>query len=170
MKKRLIPLMLAFLLSSCGFHLRGMMHIPIWLNNIAIIIKNNDKQLLSILKTRLEGYTIQVNPDPALAKYWLVINQEVVQRQIISVGSSTNPRQYTLLLTLEFMLQTSKGQIIKIPRTVSVTRQLTINNDRILGSTDEENILISEMKQDAVTQIINQLSHSDNQPNLAYAN
>ncbi|EHL29163.1 hypothetical protein LDG_8882 [Legionella drancourtii LLAP12] len=153
--------MLTLLLSACGFHLRGMINIPTWLNNIAIIVKNDDKQLSSILNAQLEGYKIQVNPDPALAKYWLIINQVLIQQQIISVGASTNPRQYTLILTIEFMLQTRKGTIIKTPKTVSVTRQLTINNDRILGSSDEENILLGEMKQDAVIQIINQLSHRD---------
>ncbi|WP_050805593.1 LPS-assembly lipoprotein LptE [Legionella drancourtii] len=161
MKKLFIPLMLTLLLSACGFHLRGMINIPTWLNNIAIIVKNDDKQLSSILNAQLEGYKIQVNPDPALAKYWLIINQVLIQQQIISVGASTNPRQYTLILTIEFMLQTRKGTIIKTPKTVSVTRQLTINNDRILGSSDEENILLGEMKQDAVIQIINQLSHRD---------
>lgn len=161
MKKLFIPLMLTLLLSACGFHLRGMINIPTWLNNIAIIVKNDDKQLSSILNAQLEGYKIQVNPDPALAKYWLMINQVLIQQQIISVGASTNPRQYTLILTIEFMLQTRKGTIIKTPKTVSVTRQLTINNDRILGSSDEENILLGEMKQDAVIQIINQLSHRD---------
>ena len=137
MKKLFIPLMLALLLSACGFHLRGMINVPTWLNNIAIIIKNDDKQLNSIVKAQLEGYNIQVNPEPALAKYWLVINQVLVQQQIISIGASTNPRQYTLMLTIEFMLQTRKGKIIKTPKTVTVTRQLTINNDRILGSSDE---------------------------------
>lgn len=170
MKKLFIPLVLTLLLSACGFHLRGMINVPKWLNNVAIVVKNNDKQLISILKSQLDGYNIQVNPDEALAKYWLVINQATVQQQIISVGASTNPRQYTLILTIEFMLQTRKGQIVKAPKTVSITRQLTINNDRILGSSDEENILIGEMKQDAVIQIINQLSHRDESSTVYHAN
>jgi LPS-assembly lipoprotein len=156
-----IPLALTLFLSGCGFHLRGMMDVPTWLNNVSIIFKNEDQQLLSIFKARFEGYKIQVNSNPDQAKYWLVINQIAIQRQIISVGASTNPRQYNLLLRVEFMLQTRKGQVIKLPKAVYATRQLTINNDRILGSDDEENILIGEMKQEAVTQILNQLNHTD---------
>lgn len=161
MKKGLIPLLAALLLSACGFHLRGMIDVPTWLNNVAVIAKIPDKQLTSILKTQLEGYNIQVNPEPAHATYWLIINQDAVQQQIISVGASTNPRQYILKLTIQFMLQARKGQIVKPPRTITVTRQLTVNNDRILGSTDEESILIGEMKQDAVVQMISQLSHHE---------
>ncbi|WP_241969426.1 hypothetical protein [Legionella sainthelensi] len=57
------------------------------------------------------------------------------------------------------MLKTRKGQELTPPSRVSVSRQLTLNNDRILGSKDEESILIGEMKQDAVTQILYRLSH-----------
>ena len=73
-------------------------------------------------------------------------------------------RQYTLILFVEFSLQNRKGDVIKLPKTIRVMRQLTINNDRILGSTDEESILIGEMKHDAAVQIINQLGHTDVMP------
>lgn len=153
-----LPLLLALLLSACGFHLRGVIDIPKWLNNVAVISKDGNKDLLSKLKTQLEGYKIDVNPEPALAKYWLIINRSTINQQIVSIGASTNPRQYQLIMTTEFMLQTPKGQIIKAPSLVSVTRQLTVNNDRILGSNQEQAILIGEMNQDTVIQIINKIS------------
>lgn len=161
MKRLLIPLMLSLFLSACGFHLRGMIDIPTWINNVAIIAKDNDKELVSILTAQLEGYNIRVNNEPDLATYWLIINRVTLQQNIISVGASTNPRQYALTLTIEYMLQTRKGQILANLKRVRATRQLTINNDRILGSNDEQAILVAEMKQDAVIQIINQLSHLD---------
>lgn len=161
MKKLLIPLMFSLMLCACGFHLRGMTNVPTWLNDIAIVTKESDKELISILQAQIEGYNIHVESDPAQAKYWLIINRELISRQIVSVGASTNPRQYVLTLLIEFMLQTRKGKIIKLPKIVQVTRQITINNDRILGSTAEEAILISEMKQDAAVQLLNQLSHRD---------
>lgn len=158
LKKSFILLVLTIFLSACGFHLRGLIDVPEWLNNVSIISKDGNNELISNLKSQLEGYKIRVNPDPALAKYWLIINSSNLQQQIISIGASTNPRQYQLILTIEFMLQTSKGQIIQAPRRISVSRQLTVNNDRILGSNEEETVLISEMKKEAVIQIINRLS------------
>ncbi|CAM4444256.1 MAG: LPS-assembly lipoprotein LptE [Legionella sp.] len=166
MKKLFIPLILSLMLCACGFHLRGMMNLPTWLNDIAIITKEPDKELISILQAQIEGYNIHVESEPALAKYWLIINRELISRQIVSVGASTNPRQYMVTFLIEFMLQTRKGKIIKIPKIVQVTRQITINNNRILGSTDEEAILISEMKQDAAVQLLNQLSHRDVEVNI----
>jgi LPS-assembly lipoprotein len=162
MKKSFIPLILALCLSACGFHLRGFIEVPTWLNNVSIISKDGNKELVSILKSQLEGYKIKVNPDPALATYWLIINKTKLQQQIISIGASTNPRQYQLTLTIEYMLQERKGPVIKLPKLISVSRQLTVNNDRILGSNGEETVLISEMKQEAVIQIINRLASSHN--------
>lgn len=158
MKKHLFSLILALLVTACGFHLRGAIDIPEWINNVSIISKDGDKELVAMLSTQLENYKIEVNPEPDQAKYWLVINKVTVQRQIVSIGASTNPRQYQLIMTVEFMLQTIKGQVIKAPRQIIVNRQLTVNNDRILGSNEEESILINEMRQDAIIQIINRLS------------
>lgn len=154
-----VPLLLILLLSACGFHLRGINNLPSWLNNVAIISENDDKQFVSILQSRLEGANVEVNPDPSRAQYWLIVNEVSLQQQIISVGASTNPRQYTLTLTIVFVLKTRTGQIVNAPGRISTSRELILNNDRILGSKDEENILIGEMKQDAVTQIIYRLSH-----------
>ena len=156
--KYFITLLLVLLLSACGFHLRGIIDIPEWLNNVSIISRDGDKDLISKMKTQLEGYKIDVNPDPANAKYWLIINKSNVHQQIISIGASTNPRQYQLIMTTLFSLQTPKGQIIKAPKQVMVTRQLTVNNNRILGSNEEETILLNEMHQDTVIQILNRIS------------
>ena len=151
--------MVTSLLSACGFHLRGAIDIPDWLNHIAIISNDGNKQLAQSLQAQLEGYKIQVSDDPAHAKYWLIINSSNLNQHIISIGASTNPRQYQLIMTIEFLLQTREGQIIKPPRQVTVTRQLTVNNNRILGSNEEEEVLVSEMRQDAIIQIINRLTH-----------
>lgn len=157
-KKTVILSLLMLCLSACGFHLRGQIPVPEWLNNVALISQDGNSELMALLKSQLESYKIEVQPDPALANYWLIIHRINLKQQIVSVGSSTNPRQYQLILSIEFMLQTRKGQIIKPTRTISLSRQLTVNNDRILGSNEEETILINEMKKDAAIQIINRLS------------
>jgi LPS-assembly lipoprotein len=131
--------------------------IPNWLSPLTLISENNDKQFTAILLSRLEGSSIHISADPAQGAYWLIIHEVRLQQQIISVGASTNPRQYTLTLFVNFMLKTRNGELLKAG-TINVSRQLILNNDRILGSKDEERIMVDEMKQDAVTQIMSQLS------------
>ena len=158
MKKLFIPFILAACLCACGFHLRGMVDIPTWLENVAVIAKDDNKELVDLLESQLDGYKIKVADDPTQAKYWIVIHYSTVKQQIVSIGASTNPRQYQLMMTTEFSLKTREGQLIKPARKIFVTRQFTSNNDRIIGSNEEESILVNEMRQDTVMQIINRLS------------
>lgn len=148
----------ALLLVSCGFHLRGFNEPPRWLNNVAIIIEDAHRDLGPILKDRLEAYKIVVNPNPAEADYLLIIKSDGIQQQMTNVGASTTPRQYLLIYVARFTLVKTKGGPVIPPTFVSVSRQLTVNNDRILGSNYEETQLSREMRREAALQIINRLT------------
>lgn len=150
-------MMAAILLSSCGFKLRGMADMPPWLNNVAVVIQNGNKDLGTMLKEQLRAYHIHINPNPALADYILVVEQDKLEQKITSVSASTTPRQYQLLYSVTYSLLKRKAKPVISSRLVAVTRQLTVNNNRILGSDSEESQITRAMRQDAVMQIINRL-------------
>lgn len=145
------------LLTGCGFHLRGMIDMPKWLNNVTIVVQNAHRDLEPFLNEQLKAYHINVCPEPATAEYWLVIEQDNFRQQISSISSSTTPRQYQLIYTVHFKLQQAKGKEIRPSSQVVVTRQITLNSNRILGSTNEEDQSKTEMQRDAAMQIIDQL-------------
>ena len=151
-------LMLVLMLSGCGFHLRGMTDIPSWFQDIAIIIEQGHRDLEPLLKKELQAYHVVINPNPATARFWLVIEQDKLEQHISSVSSSTTPRQYQLIYTLQFKFEDAKGKQDSASHRIVVTRQATINGNRILGSNEEEALLTSEMRQDAVIQLINRIS------------
>lgn len=153
MRKCLLVIIIGFFFTSCGFHLRGMMEVPSWLHDVAISSDALDPELIATLKSQLNNHKIRVHTNLADAPYWLIISNAHFQQRIISIGASTNPRQYQLLLTVDLMLQTKKGDVLIPKRQIMVTRQLTVNNDRILGSNEEERVLMNEMRQDAVIQL-----------------
>lgn len=153
---RINLVILSLLISSCGFHLRGFIDMPAWLNDVAIILESANHDLGPMLTAQLEAYHIRVSNDPQNAHYWLIIEQDHEDQQLISVSSSTTPRQYQLLYTVQFKLQEAKGKVITAGR-VTTSRQLTVNSNRILGSNDEENTLKHEMRRDAVIKIMNRI-------------
>ena len=155
-----IVFILTLLLNGCGFHLRGMVDMPKWLNNVAIIVQQAHRDLEPLLQDQLQSYKIRVITDPAIANYWLIIESDSFQQNISSISSSTTPRQYQLVYTVRFKLQRAKGEEIIPLTSVVISRQITINSDRILGSTDEEELFKVEMKRDAAVQIINRISRS----------
>lgn len=152
--------LLALLLTGCGFHLRGMIDLPPWLNNVSIVIQNANRDLEPLLTEQLRAWHIKVASDPTYADYWLIIEQDSLQRDVSSISSSTTPRQYQLIYTVLFKLQYAKGKDILPSNKVVVTRQVTINSDRILGSTNEEQQSKSDMHREAAIQILDRLSRA----------
>ena len=155
---RAIFLLLSIGLSGCGFHLRGLVNtMPSWLNNVAIITQQPHQNLAPLLKDQMEANHIRINPDPSQASYWIIIDSETISQQMSSVSSSTTPRQFQLIYTVLFHLQEAKGKEILPVRPIIVTRQITSNSNRILGSNDEEAQIKDEMRRYAVIQILNRI-------------
>lgn len=152
-------LLFALLLVGCGFHLRGMMDMPVWLNDVAIIVQDAHRDIQPLLKEQLEAYHIRICSNVSAAHYWLIIEQDHEQQQITSVSSSTTPRQYQMIYSIRYKLQKANGREIIPSSNIVLTRQLTVNSNRILGSNDEEVILKQEMRRDAVIQILDRIGN-----------
>lgn len=164
MLKRTFLLLLVVLITGCGFKLRGMMDMPAWLNNIAIVVQDAHRDMGTMLKDQFQAYGVRIISDPTKADYLLLIINDANQQQITSISASTTPRQYQLTYTVRYSLvkvKTKGSTEASVPpttNTVSVSRQLTVNNDRILGSDAEGLMTYTEMRREAVMQIINRLS------------
>ena len=158
---RLLLLALTLLaLVGCGFHLRGMVDVPRWLNNVGIISPEGHRDLEPRLKEQLRSYNINVIAEPDLARYWLIIESDHFQQNISSISSSTTPRQYQLEYAVRFKLQRAKGGDVVSSNQIIISRHITINSDRILGSNDEESLQKNEMIRDAATQVLYRLSRN----------
>lgn len=158
MLRRLSFFALILLVTGCGFKLRGMVDMPLWLNNIAIVTQQGHRDLAPLIKEQLEAYHRRVVSDPGQATYLLIIENDLSQQLLTSVSSSTTPRQYQLIYTVQYSVVKTNGAPIIASNTVTITRQLTVNNDRILGSDSESAVIYREMHKDAVIQLINRLS------------
>lgn len=153
-----LTLALCFLLlSACGFKLRGIANIPSWFNNVAIVNQGGQKDLTTLLKNQLKAFNIHTVENPAKADYILIIEHDSLQQKITSISASTTPRQYQLLYTVTYSITRHDAKPIISSKLVTVTRQLTVNNDRILGSDSEELLISKAMRQDAVMQIMGRL-------------
>lgn len=156
---RTITLLILVLMAGCGFKLRGSFDLPPWFNHISLTNLSADKDLVRIVKKQLQGAGVHIVPGDARTAVQLVIIKDNLQQQITGISSSTTPRQYRLIYSAYFSMLKNNKMLIPSTKVV-VTRQLTINNDRILGSNFEESTLYHEMRQDAAAQIINRLSRA----------
>ena len=150
--------MTLLLLSSCGFHLRGFTEVPSWLTQVAITLNTPNRDLEPMLEEQLKAYHVRLASSPTNALYILTIERDNLERQITNVSASTTPRQYLLIYSVQFSLLDNRGVVVVPSTTISVTRQFTLNNNRILGSNYEEMTFKKEMEREAAGQIINRIS------------
>ncbi len=151
----------SILITGCGFHLRGLNEGPGGIQHCAaainIFIATDNHDLGDQLSDRLYVYNIHRVLDKSHAKYLLIIENDHFQEQVTSVSSSTTARQYSIIYTINFNLLTADGKNNLLNTPVIVTRQLTVQNNRILGSNSEETTIKQEMLREAVMQIITRL-------------
>lgn len=148
--------MLAVSLSGCHFLLRGQTtsKLPEMYHMMHITTHSTPPHLTSIIKQQLLRSGVHLRTQ---APYRLTLNQEVIQKNILSISSGSSSRQYQLNYKLYFSFEETHGEILIENHPILVTRFLTINNDRILGSHDEEEHIIDDMRRDASLQIVQRI-------------
>lgn len=145
-------------LSGCGFHLRGLQEVPKWLSTVSISVPPGHHDLFQRLSEQIKRQDNSVRSRPLQTQYWLIIEQDDFQQVISSISSSTTPRQYQLIYRVTFKLQRANAEEIIPPSVIEISRQLTLNSDRLLGSNHEEDQIRHDMRQEAALRIINRLS------------
>lgn len=157
---KLLLISTTFLISSCGLHLQGYSDMPKWFNNVAVINQNVEHNLRPLIIEQLKAYKINIVKDPQKADYWLLLIEDKSTENITAVSSSTTPRQYQMNYAIKYAVQQRNGKDVIPPNSAVVTRQFTINSNRILGSDFEGDLLRHEMYKDAVAQIVDHIENA----------
>jgi LPS-assembly lipoprotein len=148
-----------FLLTACGFHLRGQNELPPELKNLYLQSSNPYGQLELILKNTLDSMGVNLADSPQGAPVTLNIIRADLSHDNPNVVSSDQATIYNFTNTCTFTLirNKTKSQII-VPQTISFTRQLTLQPNEILETSSEVDTLKDEMQRDMVSRILNVLN------------
>lgn len=149
-------MMLLSSLTGCHFLFKGQKQkLPEKYQKMHLTSLSTPPRLTSIMKQQLLRAGVGIHEK---ASYRLTLHQEVIQKNILSISSGSSSRQYQINYRLYFSFEETHGTILIENQPILVTRFLTINNDRILGSHDEERHIIDDMRQDASLRIIQRIS------------
>jgi LPS-assembly lipoprotein len=164
---------LVFLISSCGFQLRGALNLsqemsPIYLQ------KNSLFELGRELKTLLVSNQIQVTEDVKQAKVQLILLREEKSRRVLSVDGSGRAKEYLLSYSVTFSIKSNQSKVISEERSrddsishdsishdsISVARSLLFDPDAVIAVVNESEILYKDMRRDAARLILLKLQAS----------
>lgn len=152
-----IAVIVSVLLSACGFQLRGSVELPPVLS--VTLLQSNDpwEGIAAALRIELEsaGARITTRTDDATAVLKLI--GERSQRRVLSVGSGGKASEYELFEEVSFTLQDNEGRELLKKQTLQMTRDLTFDENQLLGKVSEAEELREQMRRSLARQIITRI-------------
>ncbi|ORU89709.1 MAG: hypothetical protein A6F71_01735 [Cycloclasticus sp. symbiont of Poecilosclerida sp. M] len=151
----LLLVLLSAALSGCGFKLRGA-DMPEGMQKI-YVKGSGQSDVVKDLKTLL-GYTPSgVAASEKDAEAILEINDELIKRRTISVGSLGRTRESELQYTVVYTLTNALGEMILANQKLFLVRDFIDDADDVIGRQNEAELIERELKRDAASQIIRRL-------------
>lgn len=142
-KALLLSVVSSVFLSGCGFHMAG--------NESALPVcqtGNADPLLFAQAKFQCDKKS-----------YQLEIEKLSTFKKEIAISANTNIHQYEFQAELTFNLMAANGKVIDQHKQLIVTKPLIINNNAILSSNIETEVLTKEMNRVLIRRLLRYLKH-----------
>jgi len=157
-------LLLAIGLGGCGWQLRGQGDAPQHIDSLHIGGRPMDDQLRRALERDLDALGIPRTDKASEAQYSLVVLQQRSRRRTATLTGGARTSELELIEELEFTLLARDGTVVIPPATVRDDRVFEFNEDDVLATDDEAQLLRREMRANLVRQIIGYLQRVGPRP------
>lgn len=139
-----------FILTSCGFHLRGAYKLPSDMKVTYVESANDASALIRTLKRSLKssGITLTENKSEALAV--LKIYNEEQTKRVLSVDSQGRAQEYELSYAIKFAVSANDSDFEIAEQSLNIQRDFLFDTEDVLGKGREEDTLIKDMQVDIV--------------------
>lgn len=153
LKRSITVLGLAFLMTACGFHLRGTGTTQMALNELNFTARDALSPLGKMVKESLVNNKVQVSSS---APFTLYVGPEETTQRTASFTAGTRSAEYTLTTAVSYELRSGKLPTLLQDR-IEVQRTYAHNQNNVTGSGQEESLLREEMRRDLVMQLMMRL-------------
>ena len=156
-KQKILILVVLFLLTACGFKLRGQIS-SLPFKSMYISAPEGHTIGMDLERAVGASSTTKVTTNAVEAEAVLEVVSAIHERVILSLSGGGRVRDFNLIYRVVYRLVDKQGIEI-IPNTeVAITRVLPFLDAQILAKEAEEKLLQKDMQADAIQQIIWRLS------------
>ena len=152
-KRNLLVIGLATLLSACGFQLRGTGDVQFALKELDVSARNAYGETVNQVRDVLQNNGVKVY---AGAPYRLVLSNEQENRRAASFTSSARTAEYELSKTLEYEIRGSKDLLLMSDR-LEAQSFYTQDGNNLIGGDQEAAQLQQEMNRELIQQLVQRL-------------
>jgi LPS-assembly lipoprotein len=151
--KKSVILLMALILSACGYHLRGAIELPAGMKNV--YLEGGSAQLRDQFKRAMEISSVPLASSPETAGIIVKIFDEDSQRRVLSLGSGGTANDFELSYRLDYELVDAKDKVLSTRQPIEIKREYFNNQLAIIAKDNEETVIRNEMYQQAVRTIVN---------------
>lgn len=157
--KRAAPgaILMVLVLAGCGFHLRGN---ELSANFETVFLSSTRAVTIERELARSLGFAgVEVVTDRSAADVVIDLTAQLDGRRSISVTERARTAEYEISLEIRYRVigrEPAETVLVK-DRSIRVARTYRLDRNNIVGSSEEQTLLRSEMEQDVVQQILRSL-------------
>lgn len=154
----LLGIMIAAMLSACGFHLRSVADTNLPFQTIYLGFPDASPLGTELRRNIRGGSSTEVLPTAKEAQASLVVLSETRDKSVLSLNKLGRVREYSLGYTLRFRVIDSKGLELLEPTEIAIKRDINYDESQVLAKEGEEAMLYRDMQKDLVQQILRRLA------------
>lgn len=153
--RALITVLMALLVTACGFQLRGAQPLPF--SSLYVPAETWETGALLKRNIRALGSTQLVEtPQEAQAVFTLI--GEAREKNILSLSGTGRVREFQLRYRLAFRVHDLKGKEFIAPTEIVLVRDISFSDERVLAKEQEETLLYRDMQNDMVQQLLRRMA------------
>ena len=155
LKNTLALVLMCFVLSSCGFHLKKASSLPDNLKTLTLKGDDEKSSLFLNLKKELKASNVELTPS-AKNVAQLYLRKESIERQTLSLFQNGQVAEYELAYGVSYVVKRPDEKAIE--KRFELYRNYQDDPDHALAKAKELELLISEIRKQASGRIVRELS------------
>ena len=147
----------AFLISACGFHLRGSTDAALELPMVYVQSQGADALAAEIIQ-RLNDAGVSTTKNREDAELLVKVRNESFDRRVLAVSAQTGKvEEYQLGYRVNLSVARSDGNVLIKDQQIGVVKDLTFDGTDVLGKFNEAGVVDDDMRREAATLILRRL-------------
>jgi len=151
--KKSVIILIALLLSACGYHLRGAFELPAGLKNI--FLEGGSAPLQAQFKKAMDLSSIPIAASAESAGIVIRIYDERSERRVLSLAATGVANDFELDYRMEYEIVDAKDILLMARQPLEIKREYYNDQLAVIAKESEETTIKNEMYLQAVRTIVN---------------
>jgi len=155
--EKFITLFMLLMITSCGFHLRGMTEISFK----TISLEGKELSFTKNLKKTLASNKVSIILPTENPELRIELLSEESEKRILSLSGQGLVREFEIFYRVRYRIKTIDSETWSQENIIETRRDFTFSDSNLIGKEEEERQLNESMRNEAITNLFNQIQHTN---------